>query len=145
MKKMFMLLVILFVLFVIYQMLNENNTSSNSINNSTLSSSLVKQDIPIIDIRTKKEWQKTGVVSKSFLITFYNEDGSFNDIKFIEDLSKIVSKNDSFAILCRSGNRSNRVARFLKSKGFSNVINLSGGIKLGIKNNIKLEKRILVN
>ena len=31
-------------------------------------------------------------------------------------------------VMCHSGGRSQRVAQFLKSQGFSNVFNLSGGI-----------------
>ena len=70
------------------------------------------------------------------LITFYNKQGQFNEDEFFRDLNSKFNKNSKFAILCRSGNRSNRVTRFLVSKGYINVINLAGGINQGIKNGI---------
>ncbi len=102
--------------------------------NAILSKSFLLKSIPIIDIRTEKEWKETGIVYGSKLITFYNEDNTFDEELFLAKIQEVVSKEDTFAILCRSGNRSNRIAKFLNSKGFTHVINLAGGIKM-IKNN----------
>ena len=33
---------------------------------------LLKKNIPIIDIRTKEEWNETGVIPNSLLITFFD-------------------------------------------------------------------------
>jgi rhodanese-related sulfurtransferase len=115
-------------------------TDTIEIHNESLSHSFLEKDIPIIDIRTPKEWEETGVVPDSHLITFYNEDKTYNEIKFLFELEKIVNVEDTFAILCRSGNRSNQVSRFLYSQGFTNVINLAGGIKMGKKNGLELAK-----
>ncbi|MFT7002913.1 MAG: rhodanese-related sulfurtransferase [Sulfurimonas sp.] len=104
----------------------------------TLSKSFITKHIPIIDIRTQREWRETGVVANSQLITFYNDDKTINEESFMKKLQKVVRKRDTFAILCRTGNRANRVSRYLNSKGYTHVISLSGGIKMGIKNGVEL-------
>lgn len=106
------------------------------IHNEQLSKTFISQKVPIIDIRTKDEWKRTGIVEDSILMTFYEPDGRFNEESFLRNLNSKFDKKSEFAILCRSGNRSNRVTRFLVSKGYQNVINLAGGIKQGIKNGV---------
>jgi rhodanese-related sulfurtransferase len=39
-----------------------------------------------------------------------------------------LNKEDEFIFICRSGNRSQLVARYLKANGFENVINFYGGM-----------------
>lgn len=136
MKKIIILFIVLVLLILGFSILSSNN--SITIKNDMLSTTFLAKNIPVIDIRTQKEWQETGIVANSHLITFYNSDKTYDETKFFSELKKVVSKEDTFAILCRSGNRSNRVSRFLYSKGYIKVINLAGGIKLGIKNNINL-------
>ncbi|MGB6327896.1 MAG: rhodanese-like domain-containing protein [Halarcobacter sp.] len=109
------------------------------IHNEQLSKTFISQKVPIIDIRTKDEWKRTGIVEDSILMTFYEPDGRFNEESFLRNLNSKFDKKSEFAILCRSGNRSNRVTRFLVSKGYQNVINLAGGIKQGIKNGVQFK------
>lgn len=135
MKKIVVILGLL-VLVVFY--VNIFHEEPKVIPNATLSKLFLHKGIPIIDIRTQKEWHETGIVPGSHLITFYKEDKTFDEEKFMKQLQSVVDKKDSFAILCRSGNRSNRVSRFLNSKGYTHVINLAGGIKMGKKNHIEL-------
>ena len=110
------------------------------IHNEQLSKTFLSKHIPIIDIRTKKEWERTGVVEDSILLTFYNKDGRFDENKFLRNLDVNINKDNKFAILSRTGKESNKVARLLKSKGYLNVTNLTGGIKQGAKNHIVLVK-----
>lgn len=137
MKKIIITLTVLVSVFLSFQILQEDDKPTK-IHNEQLSQTFLSKHIPIIDIRTKKEWEKTGVIKDSTLLTFYGEDGRFDEQKFLRNLNANIDKNSEFAILCRSGNRSNRVARFLKSKGYVKVINLTGGIKQGAKNHIEL-------
>ena len=37
--------------------------------------SLMKQGVPLIDIRTYSEWQNTGIIKNSKLLTFFDNDG----------------------------------------------------------------------
>jgi rhodanese-related sulfurtransferase len=39
-----------------------------------------------------------------------------------------LPRDKEIVVLCHSGFRSDRVARYLRSNGFSNVLNLAGGI-----------------
>jgi hypothetical protein len=39
---------------------------------------LSKNNIPIVDIRRSAEWDQTGVVPKSILLTFFDKEGNYN-------------------------------------------------------------------
>ena len=39
-----------------------------------------------------------------------------------------LNKEDELIIMCKSGGRSARVCEYLEQEGFSNIVNLSGGI-----------------
>lgn len=115
---------------------NNNEPRTFTIKSKPLTNSFLTQKIPIIDIRTEKEWHETGVIPQSHLITFYKEDQSYNEKEFLVALNTLVNKEDTFVILCRSGNRSAKVTHFLASQGYLHVINLSGGLKEAIKNGV---------
>lgn len=140
MKKVVFGILVIFVL-ILYFSLKENKRVD--VTNETLGVSFLAKNIPIIDIRTKKEWEETGIVPNSHLITFYTVENNryiAHPESFLKSLEKVVSKDDTFGLICRSGNRTNRVTRYLHSLGYTNVINLMGGIKMAKKNNIKLVK-----
>jgi rhodanese-related sulfurtransferase len=124
---------ILFFIFFISTILFANSKSIN------VTPKLVNSGIKIIDIRTQSEWIETGIVAKSILITFFDDNGKYNVKKFLQALNKHIDINETFAIICRTGNRTTSVSDFLGKNGYS-VINLKGGIK-------SLEKQgyILVN
>lgn len=100
---------------------------------------LKKHDYKVIDIRTKKEWRQTGVIKNSILLTLIDEKGRYNINEFLNKLSNQISKDEKFAIICATGNRSTRLANFLDKKGYE-VINLRGGIKALQKQNYHFEK-----
>ena len=121
---------------LLVQVNNNEPKTMPTIKSKPLTNAFLSQNIPIIDIRTESEWRETGVIPSSHLITFYKEDQSYNEKEFLEALNTIVNKDDTFVILCRSGNRSMKVTHFLASKGYSYVINISGGIKEAIRNGV---------
>ncbi len=90
-------------------------------------------ELKVVDVRLKFEWQHTGVIKDSLLISYYNNIGLPIPEKFLEELDKHVSKDEEFGIICRTGNRTSQIAQFLDEKGYS-VINLDGGI-------VELEKQ----
>ena len=47
---------------------------------------LSKNNIPIVDIRRSSEWDQTGVVPKSILLTFFDKEGSYNYNEWYEKL-----------------------------------------------------------
>ncbi len=89
----------------------------------------LNKGIKIIDIRTPAEWRETGIVKGAYTIMFFDERGNFDIPKFLAKLDKIVKKDEPFALICRTGNRTTEVSKFLSSQLGYKVINLKGGMK----------------
>ena len=91
---------------------------------------LMSKGIPVIDIREKFEWQETGILSESHLITFFDSEGKYDVEKWLAKLEAIAKPNDPIIIICRSGRRSLILADYLSSKKeFLKVYNVEKGIK----------------
>ena len=93
----------------------------NEVNNNKIKI-LMESGVPLIDIRTEKEWHETGVINQSKLLTFFDKDGNYNVKEWMSKLKKIASNKDPVIIICRSGRRSRIVANFLDEK--KNIIQL---------------------
>ena len=90
---------------------------------------LISQGVPVIDIRRPEEWQQTGIVKGSHLITFFDKRGNYNVRAWLDKLAPIAGKNDPFILICRTGNRTGTVSRFLDQKlGYTKVYNVQKGI-----------------
>lgn len=100
---------------------------------------LVESKIKIIDIRTPGEWKTTGLVKGSIPIMFFDEQGNYNVEDFLGKLNKTVKKEEKFALICNSGNRTQTVGTFLGKQMGYNVIDLQGGIQYAIGKKIPLE------
>jgi len=100
---------------------------------------LVNSKIKIIDIRTPNEWKTTGIVKGSYPIMFFDEQGNYNVEMFLDKLNKVVKKEEKFALICNSGNRTQTVGTFLGKQLGYNVIDLQGGIQYAIAKKITLE------
>jgi rhodanese-related sulfurtransferase len=78
-------------------------------------------------------------------ILSYNVDSIINiplsnfEIEF-ENKSFNIIKNRKIILVCRSGKRSQRVAKFLLKKGYSSVYNLRGGIIEWEKQKMKVKR-----
>ncbi|MEL0102887.1 MAG: rhodanese-like domain-containing protein [Gammaproteobacteria bacterium] len=91
--------------------------------------SLMQSGVPIIDIRRASEWQDTGIIKQSHLMTFFDKKGNYDLDEWLSKLKKIVKKGDPVIIICRSGRRSGIVSKLLDEQVYySNVYNASGGI-----------------
>lgn len=95
--------------------------------------------VKTIDIRTEKEWRETGVVKGSVCLTFFRDDMTYDAEAFLAKLHQFVKPSDKIALICRSGNRSAQVGRFLLQRGFTAIINVDGGIKRAKEAGIALE------
>ena len=100
---------------------------------------LVDSKIKIIDIRTPGQWKTTGLVKASVPIMFFDEQGNYNVEDFLGKLGKVVKKEEKFALICNSGNRTQTVGTFLGKQLGYNVIDLQGGIQYAIGKKITLE------
>jgi rhodanese-related sulfurtransferase len=98
-----------------------------NIDNTKLQS-LMAQGIPVYDIRRSEEWQKSGVINGSRLLTFIDRKGK-TPRTFLPTFSKQIGKNDPVILICRSGNRSSVLANHLMEKmGYTSVYNVEDGI-----------------
>ena len=77
---------------------------------------LLKQGVPVVDIRTPEEWQATGVIEGSRLLTFFDSRGRYDVPAWLAGLSEIAAADEPVAIICHSGGRSAVVSRFLDSQ-----------------------------
>ena len=78
---------------------------------------LGKAGVLIVDVRTPQE---------------YNEGHIYGAVNYplqqIDRWSKDLPKDKPVYLYCRSGNRSQEAAEYLKKKGFKNIYNETGGI-----------------
>jgi len=99
---------------------------------------MMENQVPLVDIRTKKEWRETGIIPKSHLVTFFDTQGNFSTEEWLPKLAAIAGKNDPVIIICRSGNRSYIVAKFLaQDADYKNVYHVENGIISWIKSGNK--------
>ena len=89
----------------------------------------------VIDVRTEAEWQSSGLISDSHKLQSFDDQGKFDQEKWLANLEKLKSSPDQPVILvCRSGNRSGKVGAFLtQQKGMSHVYHLENGLQAWLK------------
>lgn len=96
---------------------------------------LMAEGVPVIDIRRAEEWQQTGVIKGSHLITFFDKKGHYDVPAWLDKLAPIAGKDQPFILICRTGNRTGTVSNFLDRKlGYTKVYNVQKGITDWIAN-----------
>ena len=90
------------------------------INNNQLLE-LSNTNIPIVDVRSKTEWDQTGVIPNSILLTFFDKEGNYDLNEWYEKLLLEIDEGEPIILMCRSGNRS-RIIADMMDKEFDNVI-----------------------
>lgn len=84
----------------------------------------------IIDIRTRPEWEDTGVIKGSRLLTFFDESGRYDAPSWLQRVKALRQGQQPVVVICRSGNRTQPVSRFLSDQpGFGKVYNVRNGIR----------------
>lgn len=83
--------------------------------------------ITLIDIRTPAEWKETGVAKGAKRVNMLHPQGAPG---FVNQLLGEVNgdKNAPIALICRTGNRTTQVQRYLQSVGFTKVHNVREGM-----------------
>ena len=100
---------------------------------------LIKVGVPLVDIRTEREWYETGVIDQSNLLTFFDKYGNSKVEEWITKFEKIAGRKDPVIIICRSGRRSRVVANNLVQKeNYLTVYHATNGIKSWIESNKKI-------
>ena len=105
------------------------------IDNSELNK-LMARGAPVIDIRTQAEWEESGIIAGSKLLTFFDERGKANPAEWLEKVKPIAKPGEPVIVICRSGNRTKAVSQFLSQQaGYAKVYNVRNGIKGWFKEN----------
>jgi len=89
-----------------------------------------EQGALVIDIRTPQEWQQTGLIPRSHPLSFFDKNGYSNPEKWLADMQKLKTHpNQKVILVCRSGNRSGKVGRYLTEQlKLPNIAHLSNGM-----------------
>ena len=107
--------------------------------------SLMKQGVPLIDIRTNSEWQNTGIIKNSKLLTFFDRDGKSDVKSWMNKLREMAKKDQPLIIICRSGRRSGIVSDMLvNEENYSEVYNANSGIMAWINSGLETTKEGLI-
>lgn len=107
-----------------------SSTLFAEVKNEYLSKEFIDSKIPIIDIRTTKEWIETGILKDSIPITFFDEQRQYDIQKFLTQLNTKVDTTKPFAIICRTGSRTKILAVYLSNTYNYKVTNVTGGIRI---------------
>lgn len=91
-----------------------------SIKSDKLNELLVENPPFIVDVRSKGEWDKDGYIEGSINLPFSD---------FFANLDQIPEDKDAkIVVLCASGHRGSMVMMGLRLMGYTDVINLNGGL-----------------
>jgi rhodanese-related sulfurtransferase len=83
------------------------------------SKKITESGVVILDVRTPGEFAE-GYIEGAQMIDF--QGGSF------ETEIASLDKNATYAVYCRSGNRSGQAVKIMQDAGFPNLFNLEGGV-----------------
>ncbi len=73
----------------------------------------------VVDVRTEKEWNEEGYIEGSVLIPIH---------EFWGRLSELPGKDARIVVLCKSGHRGALAMMALRMNGYTDVVNLAGGL-----------------
>ncbi len=103
-----------------------------NLNNAQLKT-MIEQGVPVYDVRRVDEWSQTGVIKGSKLLTIIDKEARVNP-DFMPNFSSAVNKNSPVILICRTGNRTRKLATHLIEKlGYTRIYNVRDGITQWIK------------
>ena len=87
-----------------------------------------KGELLLLDIRSRGEWQQTGIGSTALPV-------SMHEAGFLQKLEKLTGgdKSKPVALICAVGGRSNSLQGILSRLGYSQIIDVSEGMIGGVK------------
>ena len=89
---------------------------------------LSQNNIPIVDIRRSSEWDQTGVIPNSILLTFFDKEGKYNLDEWYEKLRLEVDVDKPIILICRTGRRTKIIAEMMDKKFDKVIYNAKSGI-----------------
>ena len=101
---------------------------------------LIKNNVPIVDIRTSDEWNQTGVIPNSILLTFFKKNGTYNFETWHKKLGYVIDTNKPYILICRSGRRTKIISQMINNKSGKTIYNAKYGINSWMQSNLKTVK-----
>ena len=98
-----------------------------NVNNSQIIE-LSNNNVPIIDVRRSSEWEQTGVIPNSILLTFFDDEGNYDYNQWYTKLLSEIKTDEQIILICRSGKRSKAIAEMMNSKLDIRIYNAKNGI-----------------
>ena len=99
----------------------QENTQTDEISVTDLKARLDRGERPaLLDVREPFEWN---------IINFGEYGARMIPLKELPARTGELDQSQELIVYCRSGSRSARAAEFLRAQGFSNVLNLKGGVR----------------
>ena len=95
---------------------------------------LIAEGVPVYDVRRAEEWRATGVVEGSHKLTYVDASGRPNP-DFLPRFTAAVDKAAPVVLICRTGSRTDKLARELAERGYTRVYNVRHGITRWIGEN----------
>ena len=103
---------------------------------------LREQGVVLVDVRREDEWQRSGTIEGSHLLTFFDKRGQYDIEQWLKDLDAIAPDGAPFVLICEVGGRTGNISRLLEripqygAQGdrASRVHNLTKGIRHWIAN-----------
>ena len=96
-----------------------SSSSANNLSVTEFSAKAAEPGVVTLDVRTPGEFAE-GYIEGARLIDF--QSGNF------ENEIATLDKNATYAVYCRSGNRSSQAVKVMQDAGFTNVFNMNGGV-----------------
>lgn len=91
-----------------------------SVKSDKLAEELTGTTLPvIIDVRSAEEWTKDGYIKDATNIPFSD---------FFASLDKVPAKDQRIVVLCASGHRGSIIMMAMRLMGYTDVVNLAGGL-----------------
>ncbi len=95
------------------------SSTATDLSVSEFSSKVTEAAVITLDVRTPGEFSE-GHIEGALLIDF--QSGNF------ENEIATLDKSKTYAVYCRSGNRSGQAVKVMSDAGFNNLYNLNGGV-----------------
>jgi len=96
-----------------------SSTTASDLSVTEFSAKIAEVGVITLDVRTPGEFAE-GYIKGARLIDF--QSGNF------ENEIAALDKNATYAVYCRSGNRSGQAVKVMQDAGFTNVFNMNGGV-----------------
>lgn len=91
---------------------------------------LAARGAPVIDIRREDEWEMTGIIPGSRLLTFFDEYRRYDLEAWLDAFDQVADRGRPFVLVCRNSVRTRWLGRYLDGAlGWPGVHHLHGGLR----------------